>query len=126
LSADLRRADGRTHPFDEGSFDHIWMMWFLEHVADPVAVLREARRILAVGGVITAIEANYGSTRATPVDQKLDAVFAEVTSIMDAHGHSDAGNRLAGWLTEAGFAGIDPGERQLRYTGAELERQLRV
>src|ERR1700751_5984489 len=43
VEATLEEADAVALPFDGGSFDHVWMMWFLEHVADPVAALREAR-----------------------------------------------------------------------------------
>src|SRR5262249_19390508 len=48
LSADLRRADALALPYGDASFDHVWMMWFLEHVSDPVAALREARPALAL------------------------------------------------------------------------------
>src|SRR5262245_24130676 len=41
VEATLVEADALALPFADGSFDHGWMMWFLEHVADPVAVLRE-------------------------------------------------------------------------------------
>src|SRR5262245_54503860 len=41
VEATLVEADALALPFADGSFDHVWMMWFLEHVADPVAVLRE-------------------------------------------------------------------------------------
>ena len=42
---------------------------------------------------------------------------------MDAAGRSDTGTHLAGWIAEAGFAEVDPGERRLDFTGDELARQ---
>ncbi len=35
VEATLRQADALALPFTDGSFDHVWMMWFLEHLADP-------------------------------------------------------------------------------------------
>ena len=46
VEATLVKADAMALPFEDGSFDHVWMMWFLEHVFDPPAALREARRVL--------------------------------------------------------------------------------
>jgi ubiquinone/menaquinone biosynthesis C-methylase UbiE len=61
LEADLRVADGRQLPHGDGSFDHVWMLWLLEHLTkdDTLEVVREARRVLAPGGTITAIEVDY-------------------------------------------------------------------
>src|SRR5436309_10925271 len=50
--ATLAEADALGLPFDDESFDHVWMMWFLEHVADAPAAFREGRRVLARGGAI--------------------------------------------------------------------------
>src|SRR5687768_10140499 len=44
VEATLRQADALALPFESGTFDHVWMMWLLEHVPDPPAALREARR----------------------------------------------------------------------------------
>ena len=41
VEAALRQADALALPFEDGSFEHVWMMWLLEHVADPPAALRD-------------------------------------------------------------------------------------
>ncbi|HEX7254635.1 MAG TPA: class I SAM-dependent methyltransferase, partial [Gaiellaceae bacterium] len=52
VAATLLQADALELPFADESFDHVWMMWFLEHVADPLGVLRQARRVLVPRGAI--------------------------------------------------------------------------
>jgi SAM-dependent methyltransferase len=44
----------RPLPFDDASFDGVVLKDLLEHVADPVAVVGEVRRVLRPGGVVFA------------------------------------------------------------------------
>jgi SAM-dependent methyltransferase len=123
VSATLDEADALALPFEDESFEHVWMMWFLEHVADPVAVLQEARRTLVSGGAITAIEVDYSTVRAEPSTPALEALFGAMVRGMDAAGWSDAGTRLPGWLRDAGFRQVEEGERTFWWQGEDLDGQ---
>jgi len=56
---EFARADGTTLPFAAGSFDLVLSHAVIEHVADPAAYLREARRVLKPGGVLFLQTAPY-------------------------------------------------------------------
>jgi ubiquinone/menaquinone biosynthesis C-methylase UbiE len=123
VDATLVEADALALPFEDESFDHVWMMWFLEHVADPTAIVREARRVLVPGGAVTAIEVDYSTCRAEPSTPAIEALFRAMVRGMAASGWSDAGTRLPGWLREAGFREVDAGERRMWWQGADLAEQ---
>ncbi len=57
-----QQCDGVALPFEDEVFDLIVMHTLLTHVPDPVAVLKEANRVLASGGKIVIFDADYAST----------------------------------------------------------------
>ncbi|MCX4903242.1 class I SAM-dependent methyltransferase [Streptomyces sp. NBC_00878] len=127
VAADLQVADARTLPYEDASFDHVWMMWVLEHMTedDAKAALREVRRVLAPGGTITSIELDYATIKVGPSTAGLDALMPTLVRAMRAFGQSDAGTQLWGWLDETGFSRIDPGERLFSFRGTEAAPMAR-
>ena len=123
VDATLVQADALALPFGDGSFDHVWMMWFLEHIADPPGVLGEARRVLVPGGAITAIEVDYSTARTKPSTPAIEELFRAMVQGMAASGWSDAGTRLPGWLRESGFRAINEGERSFWWQDQDLSGQ---
>jgi ubiquinone/menaquinone biosynthesis C-methylase UbiE len=59
--ASFQRADILQLPFEPGSFDHVFVCFVLEHLADPKGALGYLKTMLKEGGTITVIEGDHGS-----------------------------------------------------------------
>ncbi|MCP4688198.1 MAG: methyltransferase domain-containing protein, partial [Desulfobacterales bacterium] len=57
----FEQADIFNLPFEEESFDHVFVCFVLEHLQDPVGALSRLRKMLKKGGSITVIEGDHGS-----------------------------------------------------------------
>ena len=55
------QADFHDLPFENKSFDHIFVCFVLEHLQDPIDALNSLKRVLKDGGSITVIEGDHGS-----------------------------------------------------------------
>lgn len=49
-------------PYEDDTFDHVFLCFVLEHLPNPIEALLCLRRVLKPGGTITAIEGDHGST----------------------------------------------------------------
>lgn len=90
--------------FDDATFDVVHAHQVLQHVSDPVALLREFRRVRRAGGVVAARDVDYSSCFWFPVSPGLDRWLEILTAVQRANGgEPDAGRRLKAWAREAGF-----------------------
>jgi ubiquinone/menaquinone biosynthesis C-methylase UbiE len=106
-NARFEHADIHSLPFDTGSFDAAIVSRVLEHLPDPVAAMREVRRVLKPGGVVGVASPDYGGTIIAPIDPLLEQWVA----LHRQHRESYGGNPLMGrylraTLLEAGFVRV--------------------
>lgn len=108
--ANLRFVVGDVYglQFNDASFDVVYAHQVLQHLSDPVAALREMRRVLRVGGLLAVRDADFSAFTWAPQDSRLDrwlTLYHEVTKRNDAD--ADAGRHIATWVREAGFTQLD-------------------
>ncbi|WP_116377430.1 methyltransferase domain-containing protein [Mycobacterium sp. MFM001] len=102
-------ADVHALEFDDGTFDVVHAHQVLQHVADPVAALREMRRVCAPGGIVAARDSDYAGFIWYPQLPALDRWLDLYEQAARANGgEPDAGRRLLSWAQEAGFDDITP------------------
>lgn len=99
---DWRHAD--LHELPDEKFDHVFVCFVLEHLADPVDALIRLRGLLKPGGTITVIEGDHGSAFFHPHSARAQAVVDCLVDLQAAAG-GDAliGRRLQPLLEQAGY-----------------------
>jgi ubiquinone/menaquinone biosynthesis C-methylase UbiE len=110
----FRRADIFHLPFPPESFDHVFVCFVLEHLAQPVEALRALGHALKPGGTITAIEGDHGSTYFHPQsDHARRVVQCQVQLQARAGGNALIGRSLYPLLREAGFGEVHVSPRMV-------------
>jgi ubiquinone/menaquinone biosynthesis C-methylase UbiE len=105
----FEQADVYNLPLADEEFDAVYGHQILQHLADPVAALTEARRVLRSGGYLAVREADYGTMTHHPHDPMLDSWLKIYHRIVRSNGgEPDAGRRLMEWVRAAGFEHIHP------------------
>jgi ubiquinone/menaquinone biosynthesis C-methylase UbiE len=99
------RSNAARLPFADGTFDRVHCSWLLEHLREPVPVLREVHRVLARGGHCHFAEVDNSTFRSVPESPEVvDAIAALNAGQQLAGGDPYIGPKLAGYLAQAGFA----------------------
>lgn len=110
----LRQADIFDLPFDDESFDHVFVCFVLEHLTEPAEALRALRRVVRHGGSITVIEGDHGSTFFHPdsADARR-AIRCQVELQAIAGGNAAVGRMLFPLLDSAGFGRVHVSPRMV-------------
>ena len=90
--------------FADATFDVVFAHQVLQHLSDPVAALREMRRVLRPGGTVAVRDSDYGAFVWSPTDPRLTRwmeIYHQLTRRNSAE--ADAGRYLHRWVREAGF-----------------------
>lgn len=124
--ADLRAGDASRLPWPDHTFDHVYMMWFIEHLSDPQPILREALRVLKPGGTITINETDYTTFKLTPASPDWDHLEHAQFEHFRRHGQPQAGLNLAPLLHAAGFAHVAVRPMGFHFSTASSEPLLRA
>jgi ubiquinone/menaquinone biosynthesis C-methylase UbiE len=97
-------GDAYALPFPDDSVDVVHAHQVLQHLTDPVAALREMRRVARPGGLVAVRDSDYSAMTWYPPHPGLDewrALYREVTQANRAD--ADAGRKLLSWVRAAGF-----------------------
>jgi SAM-dependent methyltransferase len=93
--------------FPDDAFDVVHAHQVMQHLGDPVAALREMRRVCKPTGVVAARDADFGAMTWFPANPGLDRWQALSRDLAVANGgQADGGRHLASWASQAGFSTV--------------------
>jgi len=116
----VRQGDIFNLPFSAESFDHVFVCFVLEHVAQPLEALGALKHVLKPNGTITVIEGDHGSAYFHPhSDYAREAIRCLVELQARAGGNALIGRALYPLLKETGFDDVRVSPRMVYVDGSK-------
>ena len=110
----FRQGDIFRLPFPPASFDHIFVCFVLEHLAEPQQALEQLRPLLKEGGTITVIEGDHGSTFFHPENPDARrAIDCLVELQQQVGGNALIGRQLFPLVAGAGYTDVHVSPRMV-------------
>lgn len=110
----FRQGDIFSLSFAPGCFDHIFVCFVLEHLADPQRALKQLHPLLKVGGTLTVIEGDHGSTFFHPENEDAKrAVQCLVQLQQQVGGNALIGRQLYPLVSGAGYRDVHVSARMV-------------
>jgi ubiquinone/menaquinone biosynthesis C-methylase UbiE len=101
------QADVFYLPFEEESFDHVFVCFVLEHLENPAGALKSLKKVLKSGGTVTVVEGDHGSCYFYPEGENaLEAWRCLIRVQAHMKGNSLIGRQLYPLLQESGFSEV--------------------
>jgi len=106
-TVDFVVGDAHRLDFADDTFDVVHAHQVLQHLGDPVAALRELRRVTRPGGLIAVRDSDYAAFAWYPRLPELDDWLALYERVARGNGgEPDAGRRLLAWAHAAGLTDV--------------------
>ncbi|RMD41641.1 hypothetical protein DV735_g3489, partial [Chaetothyriales sp. CBS 134920] len=121
----FQAVDANSLPFADNTFDIVHCHQVLQHVKNPVDILKEMRRVVKPGGIVAAREADYKSFAWYPEPPELTRWMQLYQKVARANGgEPNAGRYCHVWAHEAGFNvdAIETTWSSWRYSGLRAEQ----
>jgi len=104
---DVHQGDALHLPFADDTFDAAFLCWFLEHVQEPIGILKEVRRVLKVQSTIVCNEVFNATFYMHPYSPATLKFWFEFNDHQwNLKGDPFVGGKLANYLLTAGFQDI--------------------
>lgn len=121
---ELFQQDAQTLDLEYKKYDAAFLCWFLEHVPEPLKVLKRVHKHLKPGAPIVLTEVFNQTLFMEPYSPNYLKYWFEFNELQwSMKGHPFAGAKLGHWLKEAGFKSIKVEFRPLHFDSRNPKRR---